>query len=88
MSQIEYDIEKRILDKLSVWLTDSFALCEMANIRTSTATAIVMRALLWCLISGLMQKGSNKRDFLEVCGTNWDLVLKHRPKLDEDLSRL
>ena len=82
--QIEYDIEKRILDKLSLWLNDSIALCEMADIRKSTAVAIVMRGLLWCLISGLIQKGSSKADFLEIAATNWDIVMAAKPKLESD----
>ena len=70
------DIENRILDKLSVWLKDSFALCEMAELSKSVATTIVMRSLLYALITGLIQKGASKADFLEIVGTNWDLVTK------------
>ena len=73
---IRDDIENRILDKLSLWLKDSFALCEMADMGSNLATAIVMRALLYALITGLIQKGSNKADFLEIVNTNWDIVAK------------
>lgn len=82
MSELENDIEKRILDRLSVWLNDSFALCEMGNLRSSTSAAIVMRALLWALISGFIQKGAKKDDLLDVVDTNWDLVWKAKSRLE------
>jgi hypothetical protein len=53
MYEAEKDAERHIIDKLGVWMTDSFARCELADIRTSTSVAIVMRALLFALIIGM-----------------------------------
>lgn len=79
---IEYDIEKRILDRLSLWITDSIALCEMGNLSHSRTTTIVMRALLYALITGLIQKGANKSDFMEIVSTNYDMVHKLKSRLE------
>jgi hypothetical protein len=78
MNQVHIDIEKRIIDKLALWLTDSFALCEMAEMRKSTATAIIMRALMYCLLTGFAKKASDKADVMEVISTNWDLLINSR----------
>jgi hypothetical protein len=83
MYEMEKDIEKRIIDKLSLWLKDSFELCEMAEIRKSTSVAIVMRALMFSLLLGLVKKGSSKADMLEVMGNNWDILVERRKSHDK-----
>ena len=74
MYEAEKDAERHILDRLGTWMTDSFNRCELADIRGTVATAIIMRALLYALIIGMMRKGANKADFLQVIGTNWDMM--------------
>lgn len=78
MTAIEQDVEKRIIDKLALWLKDSFALCEMVDMPKGKATVIVMRTLLFALLAGLAKKGSNKQDVMEVISTNWDLLIERK----------
>lgn len=74
MYEAEKDAERHIIEKLGQWITDSFARCELADIRKSTAIAIIMRALLYAFIIGLMRKGANKEDMLKVFSNNWDMM--------------
>lgn len=78
MTPLDNDVEKHIIDKLALWLIDSFALCGTAEMPKTKATAIVMRALMFALLAGLAKKGSNKRDVLEVVSTNWDILVERR----------
>lgn len=73
-SQIEHDIEKRVIDKLALWLKDSCALCEMAQLSNSRTTVIIVRSLLFAMLSGLIQKGASKADVMEIISTNWDMI--------------
>jgi hypothetical protein len=78
MNQLDQDIEKRIIDKLAMWLTDSVALYKMAEIRESTGTAMIMRALMYALLTGFARKNHHKADVMQVISTNWDLLVQSR----------
>jgi len=78
------DLEKEVADKLSGWIKDSMVRLETARVSNTKAAAIVMRSLLYALISGLMQKGATKAEFLEVSGANWDVVAEIRGKIQKE----
>jgi len=80
MYEAEKDAERHILDRLGIWLTDSFERCALADLRKSTSSAIIMRALMYCLIIGMIRKGASKADMMEVFSNNWDMM---KDKKDE-----
>lgn len=74
------DVEAQVNADLSDWLTDSLALCEAEGLSNVDSTSVVMRALLYCLLSGLMRKGAKRDDILAVVSANWDVLSEARNK--------
>lgn len=80
----EEDVEAKIIKNLNSWLKDSLIICSEAHLTKFETTSVIMRALLWVLLSGLMEKGARLDDVLKVISANWNIL--HQDKAERKLN--
>jgi hypothetical protein len=73
-SQMERDIAIRVAEKLFLWVKDSVALCEMAEIPARNALSILVCELSKSLVSGARTIGMDKEELFFLLREMWNDV--------------